>query len=323
MPANEYKNLNGILLTLPSRPSFVSTLIGLGLLPLGPVREPAGSLLGTLGPPRFGRFTVYKDGENPVFLMFETQREANRAARQFKEGADPGDEVTQGVLSEEAYKQFQGMTPETLELFAEVAGVEKNEIFQEYLRRAKNNRSALKRLIHRKGIAGYSEDASRVLAQFLTSNARASSTNLHMGEMTQAANDIPQRFGELKDAAVRLVNYIKVPQEEAAEIRGLLFAQYLGGSIASAMVNMTQPVTMTLPWLSQFGGLVQASKMMAGAVKDAGKSKTGDAKLDAAFIRGQRHGAAQSVYFFDQVALANAANGRVATHLTQGFDVVA
>jgi hypothetical protein len=31
MPANEYKNLNGILLTLPSRPSFVSTLIGLGL----------------------------------------------------------------------------------------------------------------------------------------------------------------------------------------------------------------------------------------------------------------------------------------------------
>ena len=47
-----------------------------------------------------------------------------------------------------------------------------------------------------------------------------------------------------------------------------------------------------------------------------------NAKLDAAFVRGQRHRAAQCVHFFDQMALANAANRRVAAHLAQGFYVV-
>jgi len=45
-------------------------------------------------------------------------------------------------------------------------------------------------------------------------------------------------------------------------------------------------------------------------------------KLNATFIGGQGHGATQGVNFFDQVAFANTANGRVAAHLTQGLDVV-
>jgi len=47
-----------------------------------------------------------------------------------------------------------------------------------------------------------------------------------------------------------------------------------------------------------------------------------DTKLDAAFIGGQRHGASQGIDFLDQMAFANAADRRVATHLTQGLDVV-
>ena len=47
-----------------------------------------------------------------------------------------------------------------------------------------------------------------------------------------------------------------------------------------------------------------------------------DAKLDARLVGGQGHGAAHGVDFLDQVALADAANRGVATHLPQGFDVV-
>ncbi len=47
-----------------------------------------------------------------------------------------------------------------------------------------------------------------------------------------------------------------------------------------------------------------------------------DAELDAAFVGGQRHRAAQGVHLFDQMALANATNGRVAAHLPQRLDVV-
>ena len=46
------------------------------------------------------------------------------------------------------------------------------------------------------------------------------------------------------------------------------------------------------------------------------------AELDAGQIRGARHGPAQSVYFFDQMPFANAADRGIAAHLSQGLDVV-
>ena len=47
-----------------------------------------------------------------------------------------------------------------------------------------------------------------------------------------------------------------------------------------------------------------------------------DAELDAGFVGGNGHGAAQRIHFLDQVPLADAADGRVAGHLAQRFDVV-
>ncbi|HNG17485.1 PLxRFG domain-containing protein, partial [Accumulibacter sp.] len=182
--------------------------------------------------------------------------------------------VTQGTLSDEAFRLFAGITPESLELFGNMLGLDstgdeaQDRAFQEYLRLTKTNRSALRRLIHRKGIAGFSEDVSRVLASFAYSNARQTAAGLHMGDLSQAVSDIPKEQGELKDVAVKLSEYIKNPQEEAQAIRGLLFAQYLGGSVASAFVNMTQPAAVTFPWLSQHGGAKLAAKEISKAAKD-------------------------------------------------------
>ena len=46
------------------------------------------------------------------------------------------------------------------------------------------------------------------------------------------------------------------------------------------------------------------------------------AELDASTVGGAGHGAAQCIDLFDQMALADATNGRVATHLAEGFDVM-
>lgn len=247
---------------------------------------------------RFGQYTldvVDASGERVYFGMFESKWEAARMNRQMRE-AYPDATINQGTVSEQAYKMFAGVSPETLALFGDMLGLEQQgdgasaQAFQEYLKLAKSNRSAMKRLIQRKGIAGFNEDAGRVLAGFVYSNARQTSTSLHMGEMTNAANDMPQQQGEIKDAAVKLVDYIKNPQEEAQAFRGLLFAQYIGGSVASAMVNMTQPLTMTLPWLSQYGGAAKSAKQMTAAMKDSLKKLTGDAKLDAAIRRAEEDG---------------------------------
>jgi P-loop containing NTP hydrolase pore-1/C-terminal domain on Strawberry notch homologue/Large polyvalent protein-associated domain 1 len=242
---------------------------------------------------RFGQHTVYATsptGEQLYFEMFESSAEAARRVRELRADPEFADaSIVQGTTNEEAYKMFAGITPETAEIFGQYLGLEaqgseaKDIAFQEFLKLAKSSRSAMKRMIHRKGIAGFSQDASRVLAGFVYSNGRQTATNLHQKEMTQAALDVPKQQGEVASMASKLVDYVRNPQEEAQAIRGLLFAQYLGGNVASAMVNATQPLTVTLPWLTQFGGAKKAARRMAAALKFAGQGKdTGDPDLNEA-----------------------------------------
>ncbi|MEQ6307444.1 PLxRFG domain-containing protein [Delftia acidovorans] len=226
---------------------------------------------------RFGRYTldvVDQEGKRQYFGMYETMKDANLAKIQMSQ-AFPGAVITQGTMSQQSFKLFAGITPETLEIFKDmVVGKEADaatrKVFDEYLKLTKNNHSALKRLIQRKGIEGYSQDVGRVVANFIYSNARQGAAGLNAGKMDRAINDIPKEQGELKDLAMGLRSYIRDPQEEGQAVRGMLFAQYLGGSLASAAVNMTQPFAVTLPWLSQFGGIRAASGQMARALKDMG-----------------------------------------------------
>lgn len=90
---------------------------------------------------------------------------------------------------------------------------------------------------------------------------------------------------------MQLSEYVKNPQEEAQAIRGLqLFAQYLGGSIASAVVNMSQPPS-RLPWLSQFGGAKQAAAELGRAAKNlANKAHRYEADLAAALKQAEEEG---------------------------------
>ena len=69
--------------------------------------------------------------------------------------------------------------------------------------------------------------------------------------------------------------------------------------------------------------LVQnAVGLRAGRTHRRPLARIKDAKLNAALVGRLRHRAAQRVDLLDQMALADAANGRVATHLPQRLDVV-
>ena len=234
---------------------------------------------------RFGQYTVDvvdSDGNREYFGMFESAYDARKMKAEMDAlySSDDGFSVTQGALSKEEFKMFSGVTPETAELFGEMLGLDAtgdkaaDDAFQEFLRRTKNNRSAMKRLMHRKGIKGYSEDVGRVLASFIYSNARHTSAGLNMGNIDRSIEDIPKGEGQLKDAAVKLAQYIKNPQEEGSVIRGWMFAQYLGGSIASAVVNLTQPIAVSFPYLSQFGGAKKSAAELSRAANDWAKKKT-------------------------------------------------
>ena len=279
------------------------------------IKEKAGQAIGLMARgyaplSRFGQYTVYavgKDGEQLYFSMFENERDANKMAREMREQY-PDATVTTGTMSQESYKLFSGVTPETLALFGESLGLEesgidaKSEVFQQYLKMAKTNRSAMKRLIQRKGIDGFSEDAGRVLAGFVYSNARQVSTNLHASEIGRAASSIQD--GDVKDHAIRLMQYIQNPTEEAQALKGLLFNVFLGGNISSALVNLSQTATTTFPYLSQFDGAASVMKRLGDATKLVARGIRGDDELRAALKRAEDEGIVSPQEVFHLMAQA-------------------
>ncbi len=225
---------------------------------------------------RFGKFWVHvvdQDGQTQYFGMEESRSQANRLARTLREEF-PGATVEQGVMSQEFHKLMSAVPVDAMELFASAIGADQSEVFQKYIQLAKNNRSTMKRLIKRKGTAGFSDDVPRVLASFVTSNARAASTALNIKDAKDLARDI--RDGDVKDEAIKLIESVTEPEESGAAIRSVMFTNFIGGSIASAVVNVTQPFMMTLPYLSQWGGalkaggrLVDAARMIATGVDES------------------------------------------------------
>lgn len=249
---------------------------------------------------RYGDYTVYVvNGDEQIYFgMFETQREANRMARMMEE-QHPDAEVRTGTMSKEGYKMFSGVTPETLALFGEAMGIEdsatdeQRAAFDKYLKLSKSNRSTMKRLIQRKGIDGYSEDFGRVLAGFVYSNARQSSVNLNAGEIGKSVLNIKEsgpQNGDLLDYSVKLMQYVQNGQEEAQMLRGMLFTQYIGGSMASAITNLTQSFTTTWPTLSMHFGISTSARAMGSALDAVRNGGAGDADLQAAMKRAEEDG---------------------------------
>ena len=264
---------------------------------------------------RFGKFFVHVEGdyggekETLFFSLYEDKEAANRALRELS--ADPdfkGAKISQGVMSQEEYKLFQNVPLDSLEMFAQAVGAKESEVYQSFLKLTKNNRSALKRLIHRKGTAGFSEDVPRTLAAFVTSNARLASGAMTLDLARKQAGAI--REGDVKDEAIKLIEAVQSPQDNAASVRGLMFMNFIGGSIASAVVNLTQPITMTLPYLSQWGGIVKAGARLMAAGKVAASGITGDPGLAEALKRAERDGVVspQEIHHLTSEAMATFGN---------------
>jgi hypothetical protein len=216
---------------------------------------------------RFGLYTVYvtRGSEQLFFGRYDTRREANRAARELK-AEHPDAEVQKGEINPDKHKLFQGLSLDALETFAEHMDIGNDAVVQEFLRVATAERSLLKRQIHRKGVAGYSEDVPRVLSQFITSNARTTSSNYHLAEMKKLTQDI--KDGGVQREATRLVDYLQNPNEESAKFRSFLFLNFIGGSLAHGIVNMTQPLMMTAPFLTQTTSYADAIKKLGRAALD-------------------------------------------------------
>ena len=228
---------------------------------------------------RFGRHTVTaKDADGKVqhFSMHDGiplvprsgQAQANRLADALRE-EHPEWTVTTGLMNPEKYKLYQGMNVDALQLFADHLDDETRNTYQEIIRLATNERSALRRMLKREGTPGFDRDARRTLASFILSNARYTSSVYHLADMAKAAELAELDGGDVGAEAVKLYDYVTKPQEEAAKLRSFLFFNFLGGSLASAMVNATQVPMMTFPRLSQYEDAGKLAKRLVMAAKMA------------------------------------------------------
>lgn len=257
---------------------------------------------------RFGRYFVSikgAEGQQEFFGLYETRAEANRMARELGADQEFAGRVEQGTMSQEAFKLFSGIPVESLEMFADAIGAEQSAVYQEWLRLTKNNRSALKRLIKRKGTEGFSSEVTRVLASFVTSNARLAAGAMNMPQAKEAAESI--RAGDIKDEGVNLIEAVQNPTDTAGVVRGLMFAHFIGGSVASALVNVTQPVMMTLPWLSQWGGPVKAAARLMASARQAAGGKISDTETAEALKRAEKDGivSPQEIHHLTAEAMAS------------------
>lgn len=260
---------------------------------------------------RFGQYTIKVVEPNEVlgtenvlyFGMFESVKDANRTGRDMLAellAEHPNATLVKGTMDTEAWKNMRGLSLDTLEAFAKMTGMDKDAAVQDFIKMAVSSRSAMKRLIARKGIKGYDEDIQRVLATFVTSQARLASRNYHFGELLTTTKAIPQSMGDVITQAATLTKYIQNPTEEAQGIRGFLFTQMIGGSIASALTNITGPILTTLPYLSQFepgtgfSGAFKAPAAAATAMSKAlrviANKGTADADLKKAMARAATEG---------------------------------
>jgi N12 class adenine-specific DNA methylase len=259
---------------------------------------------------RFGQFavTVWAEETDPVtgqterkvvfFRKYASEAEQMDAFKAIDAAKGPGEEVHHGITSEEGHKLFRGLNMDTLALFADHIdttsqdGKDTAALMQQYIRLAAAEASALKRTLHREGIAGYSPEAQRVLASYIVSNARLASNNLHAGDVGYAIDAIPQGHGDLRDYAINLRDYLADPGEEFAGLRQFMFAWYLGASVSSALTNLSQVPMVTAPYLThQPGNVTRLLKNAYAQVLKGRKGRPDPATaLGKAYLQAEQEG---------------------------------
>lgn len=241
---------------------------------------------------RFGDYWIAgKDARgDDFFLMFEGYRDFARAEKNLRA---TGYTVTAIGRKDTNYKA-KDAPPGTF--VAEIIGQLKksgapdkvqDDIYQLYLC-SLPELSTRKHSIHRKAVAGYSEDAMRAFAKnaFHGAHQLARLRYSHQLESTlerlqetadhrrqgdpitpAAANATDALLGELRRRHDWIMNPTDALWANAASAIGFSF--YLGVTPAAALVNLTQPALTTIPVLGARFGFAKAGRRVLAAQRDA------------------------------------------------------
>lgn len=220
---------------------------------------------------RFGKYfiRVFNPATGEVAYRQHYESESERNIEFDKQKLDEanlpaGYVLEKSQLNELEYKLFQGVSPETVALFAKESGLPIGDAEAAYIKHSLKNNHALKRLLKRQGIKGFDTDIKRVLASFVLSNSRYSANQTYNPAIDESITEISNPA--YQEDAVRLRDYSLDTQEELAGVKNFAFVYYMGFSAMFGLVNLTQPFLQTLPYLMQYSkdyGITAKSFMKA------------------------------------------------------------
>ncbi|UKA12667.1 PLxRFG domain-containing protein [Photobacterium damselae] len=235
---------------------------------------------------RFGEYWIDTADENGerVFLMFETQTEMERKKKALIKA---GFKVNFGTKLYETQKldgASLGFISDLIRSIEDIDGLNEDYkesigdmIYQLYLN-TMPDRSIRRAYIHRKGVAGYSNDAIRAMADqgFKQSRQQARLDHLDdlelslktMKEMTQKSNQVESNriYSEVAKRHEWVLNPARSPI--AQKLTSLGFVWMLGLSPASAITNLTQSIIIALPMLGSKHGMTKSSMAITKASQD-------------------------------------------------------
>ena len=237
----------------------------------------------------------YEDGQLVDYQTFDTKTERDRANTLARKHYVP-DHVTTSV-SHRVLPNFslQGMPMTLLEhmeskLTSAKHSKEVSDAIEEAMQELKNDalpfRSFRKQFQRRKRVEGYSMDAMRGYANYMTSFsnhiARVKFDHLFKEDMDNIENSIAAINRQDKGDSTKRANilnhmnghmdYVMNPVNEFVGLRSAAFLWFLGYNVKSAFVNLTQIPLVTYPYLAARFGDAKAVAEITRAYKLATKS---------------------------------------------------
>lgn len=243
---------------------------------------------------------TYKEGELIEYSTFDTMRERNRAVQQARgEFQTAGKHDVQVTPSYQRQPNFslQGMPTTLIEHLESLMG-EMTKDQKDAFAKVKNDvlpeKSFRKQFSRRKRVHGYSMDAMRTYANYMTSFAN------HLGRVKYDP-EFRENLASVADSAKAMefkgldatmrnqiynhmndhLSYVMNPVNEFVGLRAAAFFWYLGYNVKSAFVNLTQIPLVTYPYLASRFGDAKAASELAKANVTAVQAMRNPDKLDA------------------------------------------
>jgi hypothetical protein len=247
--------------------------------------------------PATGEKILNADGK-PITLErhhFETEGEAMFAKGMIEAKYSGRDDVViaSAKQTDEKNQLYSGVSPETIAIFGDVLGQKK--VAEKFIQNILNERNAMKRRLDREQIEGFSQDLPRVLASFITSNARFAAQKYHMREIRETAHYMKQ--GDSQTEAKKLITDVlqKIDEDPGAVVSSAAFSWFIGGNVGSAITQVTQPVLQTYGELVFKGGKKAATiHFLAALPYAAGLKQITDPDLRKALKRASEFGVVES-----------------------------